>query len=146
MRQQLLFAVMLVGCGGGDNRAATPEPESKGAVRPATHEALVAVHRNAVGACFGGFGKGMPYAVTMQVAGGRVAAAAASPLGEKFGDFPKACVEKQFTGADLAGAAPGEIRARFAVRNPTCALPACPPSDLPCTARRDISCSVVVDP
>lgn len=145
MRWELLVAVVLIDCGGEAKPAGAPKQESKGPVSAATHDALVAVHRNTVGACFGGFGKGMPYAVTMKVAGGRVATAVASPLGEKYGDFPKTCVEKQFTGADLAGATRSELSARFAVRNSACALPACPPNDLPCTARRDISCSVIVD-
>jgi hypothetical protein len=145
MRRLILVAVVLVGCSGGAKPAEVPPPQSKGPVSAATHEALVAAHRSAVGACFGGFGKGMPYAVAMKVAKGKVTAAEASPLGEKYGAFPKECVEKHFAGADLAGTDQKELRARFAVRNPACDRPACPPDDLPCTARRDIACSVVVD-
>ena len=145
MGWRMLVALVLVGCGGGEKPAEAPRQESNASDSAAMHEALVAVHRNAVGACFGGFGKGMPYAVTMKVGKGKVLAAEASPLGEKYGAFPKECVERQFVGADLAGTDRNDIRARFAVRNPACDRPACPPDDLPCTARRDIACSVVID-
>jgi hypothetical protein len=109
------------------------------------HDALVAIHKRATEECFGGFGKGAPYSMSLKIGKGKIVGAQATPLSDKHGPFPTDCVQDEFTGSDLAGTDRNELSARFAVDNPDCDLPACPENDLPCTFKRDIACTVVIE-
>lgn len=143
----LAVGCTLLGCGGAEKKAETPKPTPDAAPPSddAVHEALVVLHKKATEECFGGFGKGAPYAMSLTIAGGTISGAEATPLSEKHGEFPADCVQKHFTGGDLAGTDKTTMSARFAVENPDCDLPACPEKDLPCTFKRDIACTVIID-
>lgn len=136
----------LAACGGAETQPAAPSQQNdEPTSRQEVHDALVVIHKAAVEACFGGFGKGAPYAVSMKIGNGKIVSAEATPLSDKHGELPKDCIEKHFVDGDLGGTAEQEISARFAVDNPDCDLPACPATDLPCTFKRDIACTVVID-
>lgn len=142
------LAGVLAACGGGETKVAEPPPTQQNEAPPSNrevHDALVTLHKKAVETCFGGFGKGAPYALSMKLGKGRIVSAVATALSDRHGELPKGCIEDAFTGADLAGTDANELDARFAVENPDCELPACPPNDLPCTFIRDIACTVVID-
>ena len=148
MRWMALLLGLAVGCGSPEKKVEEPKPKQENESPPddnAVHEALVALHKKATGECFGGFGKGAPYAMTMKIGKGKILSAEATGLSDKHGEFPADCVQGYFTGADLAGTDRNELSARFAVENPDCDLPACPAKDLPCTFKRDIACTVIID-
>lgn len=133
------------GAGNASTPATRPTAEATGSGDP-LHAALVVAHRQAVQTCFGGFGKGAPYAVDMTVSGGAVSDAAVEPIAQGYGEPPRDCIGKRFRALAVpAGQGDGHVRARFAVKNPSCDLPTCAESDLPCRAKRDIDCSVVID-
>lgn len=132
-------------CGGGEPQPATPTATASAAEAPGgeqLHAALVAAHKKAVDVCFGGFGKGAPYAADLTIDAGSVTAATFEPLHSKFPDIPKECLEKTFKAMPLAGAT-RTLHVEFAVKNESCAAPSCEKDDLKCTFERDISCSVV---
>lgn len=139
-------SLLLVACSSSEATAPSSPPPSTND-RAAWHEALVATHRQAVNECFGGFGKGMPYSVELAVEGGAVKSVTASSLAEKYPDLPKECVDKVFrTLAVPASAGTTTLRARLAVKNPSCSEQACADAaDLKCQFARDVRCSVVID-
>ena len=145
----LLFS--LCACGGDDKKVEAPSPSPEPALEEpasfdAVHDALVDIHKEAVEECFGGFGKGAPYAVEMTLGDGKIANAVASPLAEdSHGQLPKDCIEKHFVGKELPPTDRQKISGRFAVKNDSCDRPECPPKDLPCTFKRDIACTVILD-
>lgn len=147
----LVLPLLLVACGGTKPEPEEPKPAPPApAAEPdslALHGALVDTHKKAVEACFGGFGKGAPYAGTFTIAGGGVSEAAVEALSDGHGPLPADCIAKHFRAMEVpAGTADGALAVRFAVENPDCDLPACKEKDLPCTFKRDIACTVVIDP
>lgn len=139
--------VMITGCGAAEP---TPTPAPAESSTPASgtdhqklHEALVAAHKKAVDVCFGGFGKGAPYAAELTIASGAVSGAAFSPLNKKFTEIPTDCLDKTFKAMPMAGES-GTFSVEFAVKNEACSLPMCEKDDLKCTFERDIACSVVL--
>jgi hypothetical protein len=121
-----------------------PEPSAEPAAGDPLHEALVETHRHAVEECFGGFGKGAPYSADLEVADGKVTAAAIEPLSDGHGKLPADCIAKHFKAMSPPGGST-HIKARFAVKNDDCPAADCGENDLPCHFKRDIACSVVVD-
>ncbi len=138
----------LAGCGSAEPEPATPTPSgeptpAKGPDHEQLHAALVTAHKKAVDVCFGGFGKGAPYAADLTMESGSVTAAAFEPLNSKFPDIPIECLDKTFKAMPMAGASE-KVHVEFAVKNESCDVPACEKDDLKCTFERDISCSVVI--
>lgn len=138
-----LFTVVLAACGSAEPTPTNPTSEPEAKVDPtALHAALVAAHKKAVDVCFGGFGKGAPYAADLTLEGGTVRAVSFEPLNSKFPDIPKDCLERTFQAMPMANATE-HLHVEFAVANDACAVPTCEKDDLKCTFERDISCSVV---
>lgn len=138
--------VVLFACGGAE--PATPPAQTNEAPPSddAVHRALVKLHTHAVETCFGGFGKGAPYALTLDIVKGTITRAEVRQLSSKHAPIPADCVRDAFVGQGLAGTPSTGLSARFAVLNPACAEPACADGDRACSVARDISCSVVIDP
>lgn len=140
------IGLALLGCGGAETPAA-PAPTSapQAADDGAVHRALVKLHKHAVETCFGGFGKGAPYALALSLEGGTVKSAEVRQLSSKHAPIPVDCVRDAFVGQSL-GTTQSSLAARFAVLNDACAEPKCADGDRPCATERDIACSVVIDP
>lgn len=142
------LAIALAACGSTPSEQTTPTADPTASAtsappdRSQLHAALVTAHKKAVDVCFGGFGKGAPYAADLGVDGGTVTSAKFEPLNSKFPDIPTECLEKTFKAMPMAGATE-KLHVEFAVKNDACAEPACEKDDLKCTFERDISCSVV---
>ncbi len=149
MRAALLL-ICLIGCASEPvEEPRTPEPaENRQPVdNNERQDAFVATHKKAVESCFGGFGKGAPYAGSFTIAGGSVTEATITALSEdEHGQLPADCIAKHFRDMTVPdGMADGALNGRFAVENPDCDLPACKSKDLPCTFKRDIACTVVLE-
>lgn len=137
--------IVVFGCGGSEPAPAVQTNEAP-PNEEAVHRALVKLHKHAVETCFGGFGKGTPYALTLGVAKGAVASAEVRQLSSKHAPIPVDCIRDAFVGQDLAGTARTSLTVRFAVLNSSCTQPACAEGDRECAVARDIACSVVIDP
>lgn len=138
----------IAGCGAAEPEPTTPTPTgeappAKSPDRAQLHAALVTAHKKAVDVCFGGFGKGAPYAADLTLESGAVTAASFEPLNKKFPDIPIDCLDKTFKAMPMAGASE-KVHVEFAVKNESCSTPTCEKDDLKCTFERDISCSVVI--
>ncbi len=143
----LLFVVSACG---GDKPPAAPQRGDKQRSEQAVdlkalHTQLVQLHKSAVVKCFGGFGKGAPYALKLTMAQGKVAKVGVTTLNEKHRKLPDDCLRDAFAGEPLGGGAINEIEARFAVDNPDCDVRPCHADDAACGIKRDIACSVVID-
>jgi hypothetical protein len=147
MHAARLATLLLLGaCGGGQSEPPQLVQQNE---RPSddeeVHRALVGLHKRAVEECFGGFGKGAPYAAKLAIGKGTVLGAEVTQLSWKHAPLPTSCIVDKFVGQALAATTRTELQARFAVLNPDCKLPSCPADDRECSIRRDIGCSVVID-
>jgi hypothetical protein len=147
----VLCAAALGACSSGTSEPVAPEPtaSASAAAEPAPsgdglRGELVEAHKHAVEACFGGFGKGVPYAAELTVADGAITEAKVEPLDPAVTSLPGDCIAKHFRGQKLSGAG-ASVRARFGVKDPDCPAASCPAKDLPCVFRHDIACSIVID-
>ncbi len=146
-------ALLLAACGGNGKPAKPPPkppPEKPAGPTPEgqLHVLLVEAHVSAIEECFGGFGKGVPYAVEMMVdRTGKVTEARVYELPD--GPMvPKSfCIHQHYAridGPSLHGK-DAIVTVKAGVNNDACDRPECPPNNLGCVFKADIRCSVVAD-
>jgi len=144
-------ALLLAACGGNAKPPPKPSPAKSAGPTPEEqlHELLVQAHTSAIEECFGGFGKGVPYAVELKLdRAGTVTEAKVSEVSPEGPLVPKSlCIQPYYRrlNAPSMHGKDASVSVRAGVKNDACERPECPPNNLACVFKADIRCSVVAD-
>lgn len=145
------LALLLAACGGNEKPPKPPpEPQPAGPTpEEQLQDLLVQAHTSAIEECFGGFGKGVPYAVELKLdRAGKVTEAKVGELSPDGPMVPKSmCIQQYYRRLDAPSqhGKDASVSVKAGVKNDACERPECPPNNLACVFKADIRCSVVAD-